>query len=383
MRATDIGNLCTARGLSRPQLAHALRTTAWQRHHVRLPADVSLLRMIREWNAGRRGLSDFYAGLLREVFGVPFVIGKPGLDEEPEDDAEAGEQRTELVTRISRTLAVVDAGLVQLLEDQTAAFRVLDRRLGAAHLLAQTEAHLEQMIDLLTYSLPGGLRTTLAAAAAEGAALAGWQALDLGDPDRAWRLHETARHAARDSDNPAVLAHVTAQQAYALLDLDRPADAAALIGHARTSADQVPPLLRAWLSAAHAEALAAAGDETAVRHALDQAATTLPAEGADPDLPFVFLDPVHLARWHGHSLARLGATEAVDHLTRALADLDPTFTRAAAGLHVDLALAYAQRGEHSAARAEAKAAEQLAEQTASRRQRRRINRLLASGHPTH
>jgi Flp pilus assembly protein TadD len=111
---------------------------------------------------------------------------------------------------------------------------------------------------------------------------------------------------------------------------------------------------------------------------MEAAARELSISGGDR-LPYVFLNDVHLARWRGHCLARLGSTEAVDDLSRALGDLDQTFTRATAGLHCDLALAYSQRGEHDAARAEARAAQQLADQTASARQRRRISQLLASG----
>ena len=45
----------------------------------------------------------------------------------------------------------MDGALVLLLESQTQSLRLLDRRLGAARLLAQTESHLAQMSDLLTY----------------------------------------------------------------------------------------------------------------------------------------------------------------------------------------------------------------------------------------
>lgn len=45
-------------------------------------------------------------------------------------------------------------------------------------------------------------------------------------------LHDTAKAAARQGTNPRVLAHVTAQQAYALLDVGKPSDAAELISHA-------------------------------------------------------------------------------------------------------------------------------------------------------
>src|SRR5690606_15110886 len=120
-------------------------------------------------------------------------------------------------------------------------------------------------------------------------------------------------------------------------------------------------------------------DEYRAHAALDKAAQALPANPVDETLPFIFLDDVHLARWRGHCLARLGAAEAVDDLTNALTRLDPSFTRAAASLRCDLALAYSVRGQHEEARAEARQAQELADRTASARQRRRIRQLMMSG----
>jgi tetratricopeptide (TPR) repeat protein len=382
VRGTDVDALCRQRGWSRTRLVHEMRTAARQQRLGELPAEDSLKRMIRMWANGSRGLSEFHAGLLTSVFGIPFAFG----NQEPPPPAPLGDegQAAEVRARVERSRASVDAGLVDLLELQTDGLRSLDRRLGAVQLLAQSSAHVEQITSLLRYSLPGGVRAQLAAAGAEAAALAGWQALDLGRPDDAWHLHEVARAAAQDSEDPAVLAHVTAQQAYVLLDLDRPDDAVALIRHARHRLnDDAPTTLRAWVWAAEAEALAAAGDEPGCRHALDQAAGLVEA-GDGQTLPYLFLDAVHLARWRGHCLARLGSQEAIIDLRDSLDGLDPSFTRAEAGLHIDLALAYAQAGEQDVAQHEAERAAHLADATASERQRARIRRLRdAAGEPPH
>lgn len=375
MDATDLPRLCEQRGwTTRSRLMLELRAAARRKGRGLLPDDTSLKRMIREWIHGRRGLSPEYADLFAEVFGVPFAAGKPRA----EPSAPAAGDSTDLAARLA-TAATIDAPLITLLEAQTQSFRALDRQLGAARLLKQTEAHIDQMTELWRYALPGQHRAALAAAVAEAAALAGWQALDLGDPHKAWSLHEIAKSAARESEVPAIVAHVTAQQAYALLDLGRAGDAAKLIQHARmTAGGQVPTMLRSWLWAAEAEALAASGAASQAQDALDEASRVLPGQDADEGLPFLFLNDVHLARWRGHCLARLGKAEAVQELTDAVNRLDPTFTRAAAGLRCDLALAYSMRGQHEEARAEARVAEALATRTASARQRRRITRLLAS-----
>ncbi|NDL60972.1 hypothetical protein [Phytoactinopolyspora mesophila] len=337
--------------------------------------------MIREWANGRRGLSEMYAELFTAVFGVPFTASSPvGSDQLGDDDAPATQNgAAELADRLKASV-VVDGQLIELFESQTQSLRLLDRQLGAARLLAQTEAHIVQMTELLRYSLPGGHRSALGAAIAEAAALAGWQALDLGDPAGAWRHHETAKAAAYESGNVVILAHVTAQQAYALLDAEQHEHALPLVTQALTAArGKVPNLLWSWLSAVQAEAAAARGEEQQTRQAIDRAADVLPSDPVDPELPFVVLDEVHLMRWRGHCLARLGSAEAVHDLRSALADLDPSFTRAAAALHCDLALTHSVRGDHQEARAEAQTAEQLAARTGSARQHRRITTLIASG----
>ncbi len=122
--------------------------------------------------------------------------------------------------------------------------------------------------------------------------------------------------------------------------------------------------LRSWLWAPEVEALAASGADRPAQAALDEASHALPAQDTDESLPFLFLNDVHLARWRGHCLARLGKAEAVQELTDAVGRLDPAFTRATAGHRCDLALAYSLRGQHEEARAEARAAEALAARAA-------------------
>jgi hypothetical protein len=92
----------------------------------------------------------------------------------------------------------------------------------------------------------------------------------------------------------------------------------------------------------------------------------------------VVLDAVHLARWRGHALARIGEPEAADVLVSALRQLDPTFTRAAAALRVDLVTAFVSMNEHERARMHIIEAEKIAIDIGSARQRRRIRRLKNS-----
>src|SRR5699024_10016141 len=140
---------------------------------------------------------------------------------------------------------------------------------------------------------------------ADAATLAGWEALDRGALDRAWRLHETAKHAAREAGSPSRLAYAIGQQSYVLLDLDQTDQAVEQLAHARTLGAGAPALLRTWLAAAHGEALAAAGDRDGAFAAFDAARAGLPADSADGVLPYLLLSDGHLDRWRGHALTRL------------------------------------------------------------------------------
>ncbi|QUG99806.1 hypothetical protein HUO13_02420 [Saccharopolyspora erythraea] len=324
--------------------------------------------MYIEWESGRTQVADWQDEFC-EVFELPpQALGF--VTQEPESDLATEIEQLEVVR--------IDREIVDLFEMQTDHFRAMDRKMGAA-IIPQTVAHVEHMREVLRNSMGGMHHDAAALALAEGAALAGWQQLDSGNIRESWAMHSLAKSAAKEGDNPAILAHVTVQQAYALLDANRTAEALELAkqGRAHTNEAKYPPRLRAWLLAAEAEFHAACGATTECKRLLDNAAAILPEGDNDPDLPFLFLNQVHLARWRGSSLARLGDQEAVNDLTAALADLPAQSTgRAEAGLRVDLAIALSARGEQTEAKAQANRASELAQRSRSARQRARINRLL-------
>ncbi len=357
----DIDALRRARGWSQVRLARELRAAAARRGQ-QLPGDESLVRQVRFWAGGTRTPTTFYVELLREVFGLGAA---PVTPEAPELFA----------LELDRADAVVDDGLVGALEAHTQSLRLLDRRVGAQALLAQAEAHVQMIEGFVRWASTETARRGLARIGAEAAALAGWQALDLGRPKQSWLLHRRGQALARESEDPAVIAHVTAQQAYALLDAGRVDRAVAQFEAARGEAGtRVAPILRAWLAAAEAEARAAAGQHRQVLALLDRAEDELRPD----DVPYLVLDPGHFARWRGHCLARLGHPEAAVTLQRSLAALPAEFTRAAASLHTDLALAHALDGDRDAAHHHGMLARRLAEATGSARQKARITALLSA-----
>lgn len=374
---TALADVIAARGFKKRAVLISKLKDAARHRRIAVASDESLDRMIREWIAGRRPLVGDYLLLFCDVLRAsPAELGCLPDDEPPEEEADDAAALTrELLAATS-----ADTALIALFEAQTENLRQLDRRLGAQALLPQTRAHVDQMAGMLRHGVSPGTRQPIAEALTEAAALAGWQALDLGQYRAAWELHEVAKAAAREAENPVLLAHVTAQQAYVLLDLEQPAHAVELMTHAHDAAGQnLPALMRAWLYAATAEAHSAAGDESATRRALDAADKVLPIDSSDPDLPFLFLGAPHLARWRGNCLARLGLDEAITDLNRAIDTMEVGFTRAEAGLRCDLSMALAMRGELDESRKQAEQAQQLAALTGSARQRRRIAKLLKTG----
>ncbi|WP_235006410.1 helix-turn-helix transcriptional regulator [Nocardiopsis sp. JB363] len=317
-------------------------------------------------------LSDGHPRTSSDSMGALLPWGNGSLDQGRPAVAHQLQERLELQT--------VDHALVLLLEQQTQNLRLIDRKLGAHFLLAQSQAHVQQMHDLMNCTLPGTVRRVLARVLAEAASLTAWQALDSGQPATSWRYYETAKAAARESEDPAVLAYVSAEQIYVLMDSDRRREALAIItaiNHGKTGS--LPPLLRSWLWAAEAEVHAALGEKTRPRKALDRAFAILPSESHDPALPFLMLDQTHLLRWRGHCLARLGDTQAIDDLTASLNEIIPLgLGRTECGLRTDLALAFTTRGEHTLAREQAKSAAVLSERSGSLRQQARLKRYFGS-----
>jgi tetratricopeptide (TPR) repeat protein len=310
-----------------------------------------------------------YRGLFRAIYRTTDeVLGFPTAG--PSVLAEAADLLTQMATA-----KAVGPRAAAAYATQVDTIRVLDRQLGAPTALVQLRAVTQSIEQLLCHALMPSAREPLAAVLADAATLAGWQALDLGDVKQAWSLHETAKAAAREAGDAPALAHAMGQQAYVLLDAGASTDAVQLVQAAQQPSRSYPPVLSAWLSAAEAEACAAIHDDAGSRTALDNAASVLPSGDGLLALPYLVLDEAHLARWRGNVLARLGDDEATTDLYRALAEMDPTFTRAQASLECDLAQAHIKRGELAEARRHVARARQLARQTGSIRQRRRIDAL--------
>ncbi|MCE7011836.1 hypothetical protein LWC34_54845 [Kibdelosporangium philippinense] len=313
------------------------------------------------------------ARLLERIFDVKIEALLSTSDPQINEDNPGVELRERL-----RTSERVDINVIRLLHEQLDAIRRLDRQLGAIVARSEVEAKIEQVELLFSYSLSPDTRSRLAALLTELCMLAGWQALDLGHPMESWQHYETAKYAASESNSRAFEAHAAAQHAFVLIDIERPAEATALLAAARAKvAASSPAVLRSWLAAAHGEALAANGEGPSSLRAFDDAGKLLTAEKAINDGPYVVLDSTHLDRWRGHALARLRPAEAATVLSGTLDRLDPSFARAETALRVDLAVALTAVDERDEARRQASYAARLAEIIGSARQQRRVQALMA------
>jgi len=339
------------------------------------PGTLSLRHLQRLVSGQRLGaLRPATARLLEHLFGEPIAALLAPPKTVGDDDENSASELRQLLDAARR----VDGPTIELLHQQLDGIRRLDRKLGAIVVRDELNAKIRQVQRLTTFSLAPGTREPLAVLLSEMYTLAGWQALDLGDVNTSWQHYEQSRSAASQSHSIAHEAHAAAEQAFVLIDAAATHNAVDLLDYARRRADTTSPrILRAWLAAAHGEALAAHGDRTASLRAFDRAGDLLPDDPSD-ERPYVALDTVHLARWRGHALARFGHPDATTILTDALSRLDPTFVRAETALRVDLATALTANGDHDEARVQAHHANRLAAQVGSARQRRRVRTLLGT-----
>lgn len=366
---TKLQGVRLALGYSQERAARLLLEQAALRG-VHIAAPSSVLVMLSRWENGHTEVSEpEYHALFRDIYGR--TNEELGFPAEQQDDS-----TRELRERLQKARSV-DRATVELFRRQVDETRHLDRRFGAVPLLDQLNTQIVQLDKLLRYGAGASERAALAEVLADAAMLAGWEALDRGSLTLAWQQHEIAKSAAREAGSSALLAYATGQQAFVLVEMEMFPEAVQLLEEAESAGrGKTAGLLRAWLAAARGEGLASHGRAEEALRAFDTAHALLPLDTNDPDLPFLMLNPGHLARWRGHALSRLRDVRAVSELEIVLNGLNPTTARARAGTLVDLSFAHSAVGNRDAAVFYAREARQLAGQIGSERQKRRLTRLL-------
>jgi transcriptional regulator with XRE-family HTH domain len=372
--STRLAQARKARDLTQSQvIAEMIRRSNASGMSIAAPASLKML--LSTFENGRREVKEPYCTLFRAIYGMTdaelFGPVAPSADDREQAEYEALAERIFASQR-------VNADTAAMLAQQTHYIRTLDCTVGAASLVDQMTSHLATIQDALSHAILPSIRRPLASVLADAAALAAWQALDVGAITRAWQHHETARYAALEARDPVLLAHAMAQQAFVLVEVGEAAAAVQLVSEAqREAGSNVPARFRAWLHAAEGEVAAAIGKTADTERCFDLAAGLLPhgPDAVDPDMPFIVLNDAHLARWRGNALARLGSPDAIADLFTALNGDGTVSDRGAASLRCDLAQALARIGEHQEARIHAVEARRAARRAGSVRQRRRIERL--------
>lgn len=328
--------------------------------------------------------------LLEAIFDTSAVelLGPPQLADLADDGLQAAahhaptsmaewEHQSAEVARLVALSGRIDQEALDLLASQVENTRRLDRRFGAAALLGALRLHAEHIEYLLMYATDAKVRRSLAAVLTDAHALAGWQSLDRGEIVKAWRHYAKSCDAAMATGSTPLYALALAKQAVVLSDIGGTAEGAEVSGRACEIGRTGSALVRSWLAAAHGEALAADSQRAQCLHAFDRAHAMLPADCAAAEGPYIGLDAVHLARWRGNALARIGDPEAVPVLTDALRAHDAEFTRAEAGLRVDLVLAHLVADDTESAAKQRQKAIIAANSVGSVRQRRRLADMSA------
>ncbi|WP_378741388.1 hypothetical protein [Nocardia brasiliensis] len=231
-----------------------------------------------------------------------------------------------------------DDSLYGVLAHHTNSLRLLDRWLGAPVVRMQTASHVASL-EQLWHNRSGVDQLSVARAQADAASLVAWQDLDLGDHDRSADHYRLARVAASRAGSATLLAHAVGEHAVMLAETGY-ADVAYIQVRKAEGFPGLPPLLRSWMAATRAQVAAAlTGEQDAVLSGLRLAETALAQAtcGDEADLPYVFLDPVHLARWQGHILIKVGDPAGRQLTLDALDHLPEDFVRARCAQRLDLA----------------------------------------------
>jgi hypothetical protein len=190
------------RGWTKAQLDARLRQAAKARGET-LPPPSSLSRQLARWENSHGPVGEFYKPLFCDVYGCsPAELGFI----EPADITEP-EPLEDLAIELARASSV-DAGVTKLLQAQTDSIRQLDALQGAQLIREQMRSHITHIEELHRHAVRPGVRRLLAKVLADTSALAGWQALDVGTPRESWEHFERAKSAAREAEDPSLLAFV-------------------------------------------------------------------------------------------------------------------------------------------------------------------------------
>ena len=225
--------------------------------------------------------------------------------------------------------------------------RSLYHQMPSADLLPAVLGHL-RMVDRMLARADGSIRRTLGSTVAETAGFAAWLYSDLGDGVRMLRLYAIADEAIADSGDRALGGYISGFRAQLLA---RRGEHFRAIQQAQAARDQAghsaSSIVRAWLAAVHAVALAYAAQADEARRALLEAERHLDSrtDVGVPEWMYGF-DHARLSAYTGTCHLSMNEPAEAEHALReALAALPAACGRRRADVRVDLAYALLRNGE--------------------------------------
>ncbi|MEV6399133.1 transcriptional regulator [Streptomyces sp. NPDC051907] len=256
-------------------------------------------------------------------------------------------------THVARTAgARVGTSDVEAVQAMTAALTDLDHRFGSGHVRPVVVHYLNSVVSgLLSGSYRESVGRELFAAVARLTELAGYMAVDTGQPGLAQRYYIQALRLAQAGGDRAYGGYVlAASMSHLAAQLGNPREISQLARAAQEGArGQVTPRVQAMFYAAEARGHAVLGDARTCHEMAGKALASLeraePSAGDDPDWISHF-DQAYLADELAHCYRDLGQAEAAGrHAKDALAGLPESRARRRAIGLVLLATAQVQQRE--------------------------------------
>ena len=258
-----------------------------------------------------------------------------------------------LTYALSRPTAV-DEMTVRAVEARAAGFHQLEELIPAPALFKGLAAHLRETSALIsgTAADPSDeLRHRLIVAAGESAVLAGWLASDMGDSSTARNFYDAAERAAKETNDPGIVACALAYRSYIPSTKGAHGRARALLTDALdTLAEQEQRKISqgtlAWLSARHAEESAALGDTKQALNSWRRAQEAFSlADPAEDRVWTRFMDQNRFDSYHVATYANIGKLDEAQEIASALlARLPEPDRKKAVIILEEVAAAYLRQG---------------------------------------
>ncbi|MCW2880005.1 MAG: hypothetical protein JWQ95_4105 [Sphaerisporangium sp.] len=337
---------------SQKEMARRLAEAADDHTRARLPSRESMVRMLRDWEAGRHKPSDPYPMLYARAFAldeaelfsagampVP-ALSLPSLAPDPE--------LYQRITAAIREPARVDVESIEWLERCLAEHRRVEDSLGGRPLLPVVRAQLSTVVDL-SRGASGALGDRMVGMAAEYAQFVAWMCQDSGDLAAALAWYDRAHGWALEAGDAALAAttlNMRAHQAWSIGDAQRCVRLAeASRWHQGRTTLGVQGMAAQMAARGHAQM----GEADAARTLLGEAEDLVrrAAERPEDEPPWMyFYDDGWFAMQRGMAELELGdGRAAAGFLVRGLAGLPTSYRRDRAWFAACLARAYAMSGD--------------------------------------